>query len=60
MLVFQTGSSVQQLQGSLTQRESKISALEEELKQLREQTEQQKSTVSFPSLLFLVIPFIFL
>lgn len=35
-----------QLQGVLTQRESKVSALEDELKQLREHVEQQKSTVS--------------
>lgn len=49
--LFQKESSVHQLQDSLAQRESNVSALEEELKQMREQTEQQKSTVSFPSLL---------
>lgn len=47
-VALQAESSVQQLQGVLTQREGKITALEEELKQLREHEEQQKSTVRLP------------
>lgn len=57
--VFQTESLVQQLQGRLSQRESKVSAAEEELKQLREQMEQQKSTVRFWFLLSLIIRRVF-
>lgn len=47
VVALQAESSVQQLQGVLTQREGKITALEEELKHLREHKEQQKSTVRF-------------
>lgn len=42
---FQTERSVHELQASLVERESKVSALEEELEQLRDEMKQQKEAV---------------